>query len=86
MVLIIVKIWEYNSKNLLHLQNFYPPESPAVDTQGCSYSHIQGNRENKSFFESDPPRTLSWMFYVAASFSIAFITITYWTDPASKAS
>lgn len=39
MVLIRVTTWEYSSKNLPHLQNFYPPESPAVHAHWAAPTH-----------------------------------------------
>lgn len=50
MVLIRVTTWEYSSKNLLHLQNFYPPESPAVHTHWAAPTHTSGEPGQTSPF------------------------------------
>lgn len=89
MAFIFVTTQEYIAKNKCPLQNCYPPESLAIHTYCANPTRKSGEPgKTRVFnnFENDSPRMLSWMSYVVASFSIAVITTTSWTDPASKAS
>lgn len=61
MALIFATTWEYGSKNIHHLWNCYPPESPATTHTALILLRNPENQQKQEcfFFENDPLGMLS---------------------------